>query len=115
MGSIQVIEGPEYIWQRREIDITPDTDFTQNELGVEAILQTRTVEACPSCGRPAIRMLVNTPWGGSVAMVHKRNQALGEATEICMTVPPGEPTLVLCDKDGKETYRGTPVGGASGN
>jgi hypothetical protein len=113
--SIQVVDGPEYIWQRRELDIQPDTDYTQNEIGVEAILLTRTVEACPACGRPAICMAVTCPWGTSTAFIHKRNQAQGEATEVCMAVPPGQPTLVLCDKDGNETYRGTPMGGASGN
>lgn len=110
-----VVDGPEHIWQRRELDIPPDTDYTQNEIGVEVILQTRTVEACPACGRPSIRMAALAPWGQSAVFIHKRNQAEGEATEVCMAVPPGSPTLVLCDKDGNETYRGTPTGGASGN
>jgi hypothetical protein len=106
----------DHIWQRREISgLSPDTDYTLNELGVEVILQTKTVEPCPACGRAGIQLSAQARWGTSVVWCHKRSQATGEITEVCMAVPPGEPTLVLLDKDGKETYRGTPVGGSAGN
>ena len=114
MSKITVETRPEFIWQRREIDIPADTDYTQNELGVEAIMATKTIEKCPACARPGVRFSVQAPWGVGTLICHRRNQASDDITEACMTVPPEEPTLVLLDKEGNETYRGTPSG-ASGN